>query len=688
MQYLRLVFIFILLLFFVDSAYADNNESNFDKALNSTFKLEILELVFNANEKVGALKSDGITDAEITNLLNEIKLKAKTENLDDIVAILKNKYRNDNEKLNKILSFISPNPSRSHFYEDEYLSIKSLYEQIDQRISYINEIKRLLDFISNEVSKYENDTTWINEDDKKELAIAINDFRAEKLDLSREELINIKVKLDLRGILQLKKGQDIINRLKSDRFNTTLLQDLYDSAEDELENAYFKYVLESEDVLENSSIQLFVLDLMSKVDYKEELSYEEIDYPSIKSIVINIEYISNQIDRINKNIKEVREKSDEYKKLGINSSVADKDLEKAIEAFDQERYDEAELLLSKANSNLEMEHTRMSVTNVLAKESVNLINKYKYTFILITLSILIFGPILIRRFRIYLTKKKINELYLEQEVLLNLLKKAQIERYKEGVIDHAIYQIKLDQYTEKISTIKSKLPVVNNILERLSKNPTFIEKIFIGTKNFIYKPRRRKNKKNKNITKVSKTPEYFRYRKKEFLFLGILIVIWALISLILAPSYTLVKFMIAFSIMAFFITLTALLIRKFGIVLLIMLLAVAIINSLPDLGGLGIKAYLIMLISGLFFELIYLLLNLKNKLIPFNVITSVCVSLAFIPLWTGLLLSIKIVLTRKIDIINLMLIDFFLSMIGALFAFMLWFYFRTSKLIVKFENEL
>ncbi|MAG28268.1 hypothetical protein CMI47_22315 [Candidatus Pacearchaeota archaeon] len=73
-------------------------------------------------------------------------------------------------------------------------------------------------------------------------------------------------------------------------------------------------------------------------------------------------------------------------------------------------------------------------------------------------------------------EKKIKKMHIEKSVLIGLMKKAQIQRYKENKISELVYKIRMKKYKEKINKIKEELPVLEEKLDKLrkirkSKNP-------------------------------------------------------------------------------------------------------------------------------------------------------------------------------------------------------------------------
>ena len=73
------------------------------------------------------------------------------------------------------------------------------------------------------------------------------------------------------------------------------------------------------------------------------------------------------------------------------------------------------------------------------------------------------------RLRIFLTKSKIEDLVIEDEVIHDLMKKVQINYYSEKNISKKTYDTKLIRFKERVSDIKRKLPVLRLKVEELSK---------------------------------------------------------------------------------------------------------------------------------------------------------------------------------------------------------------------------
>ena len=66
-----------------------------------------------------------------------------------------------------------------------------------------------------------------------------------------------------------------------------------------------------------------------------------------------------------------------------------------------------------------------------------------------------------------LLQNKIKKMKFEKVVLVDLMKKAQIQRFKENSISGLVYNARMNKYKDRISEIGERLPVLE---ERLGKS--------------------------------------------------------------------------------------------------------------------------------------------------------------------------------------------------------------------------
>ncbi|MBS3146848.1 hypothetical protein J4471_04085 [Candidatus Woesearchaeota archaeon] len=180
--------------------------------------------------------------------------------------------------------------------------------------------------------------------------------------------------------------------------------------------------------------------------------------------------------------------------------------------------------------------------------------------------------------------------------------------------------------------------------------------------------------------------EYINYKFRHLVALIVIIIVWLGINLLIQKLDIIPRFLLSFFLMVFFVSFSAFLIRRLGIALLLIIMSFIAIKSLPDLVGLGYIGLLSIIIVGLIFEFSYLILYMKNHLVSLDIILAITLSFASIPLWTGLLLSPTLVSIKMYELLNLILLDFFVALAAVLLAFLLWFHIRVSRLIVLFEN--
>lgn len=178
--------------------------------------------------------------------------------------------------------------------------------------------------------------------------------------------------------------------------------------------------------------------------------------------------------------------------------------------------------------------------------------------------------------------------------------------------------------------------------------------------------------------------ESFRaFRKIDLIAIAVLVFLWAIITYFVNLSNTQSAFMLSLFITTVFMTFTAFLIRKLFAVTLFYLIGAIITIPINNLGGLGFYKIPILVIAGIVFELFFLLLRIKIKNIPLDVILGAAFSNASIP-WTILLL----VQTSKGLLpyaLNFSLSAFLIGIIGAIISFLIWYNIKSYKTIIKFE---
>jgi|TARA_Y100000310_G_C20598816_1_gene771917 hypothetical protein len=85
------------------------------------------------------------------------------------------------------------------------------------------------------------------------------------------------------------------------------------------------------------------------------------------------------------------------------------------------------------------------------------------------------GYFIRKRVRKRLLKKKIKKMQVEMNVLIDLMKKAQSERFKYNKISGIVYNIRIKKYKQRIGKIKQRLPVLEGKLMGDGSKKEFIK---------------------------------------------------------------------------------------------------------------------------------------------------------------------------------------------------------------------
>ena len=178
--------------------------------------------------------------------------------------------------------------------------------------------------------------------------------------------------------------------------------------------------------------------------------------------------------------------------------------------------------------------------------------------------------------------------------------------------------------------------------------------------------------------------ESFRkLRKIDLLAIIILALLWALVTWLINLPNTQLTFFLSLFITTMFMTFTALLIRKLGAVTLFYLIGAIITIPINNLGGLGLYKIPILLVAGIIFELFFLLLKIKIKNIPLDVVLGAAFSNFSIPF--TMLLFIPATKELTLFIWNFALMAFIIGIIGSIITFLIWYNIKGLKPIIRFE---
>jgi len=157
---------------------------------------------------------------------------------------------------------------------------------------------------------------------------------------------------------------------------------------------------------------------------------------------------------------------------GLDMTSASELLDKAKIEFKEERFEDTINLLNDVEpkiNEIKAENTVAKTAYRAGKETtINFIKEY---YIAIIAGLIIITSIFLlfyNRVMVRILKRKIHDMNVEEEVLMDLIKKAQSDYYSKGIIPKQNYEIKLSKYKERILEIKHQLPVIQARLKKLA----------------------------------------------------------------------------------------------------------------------------------------------------------------------------------------------------------------------------
>lgn len=158
---------------------------------------------------------------------------------------------------------------------------------------------------------------------------------------------------------------------------------------------------------------------------------------------------------------------------GLNATPLYEILSNAETEYKEERFEEAINLLTEIEPKIDeikSENTLVKTIYRAGKETTINFIKEHYIAIIITLVIIIIIFLLsYNRIMVIILNRRIKDMDVEKDVLTELMKKAQKDRYSKGLIPKQTYEIKMAKYKERMQEIKQQMPVVQTRLDKLAK---------------------------------------------------------------------------------------------------------------------------------------------------------------------------------------------------------------------------
>lgn len=192
----------------------------------------------------------------------------------------------------------------------------------------------------------------------------------------------------------------------------------------------------------------------------EGMDYQRFTYDEVVKYADEIKLKKQKTYVLMDSVKALEIKLEDYKGQGINTSEAEKILENVKTSFGNERFTETENLLAEANLDLEDRKAESSTVSLAVKSGKNFIEGMWGEFLIIIFICIVIGIFGWRRLMIRRLQKKLEELKIENYSLKELMKKIQIQRFKEGSIPKSVYDIRMESYRKRLNKIEGMIPTL------------------------------------------------------------------------------------------------------------------------------------------------------------------------------------------------------------------------------------
>jgi len=197
------------------------------------------------------------------------------------------------------------------------------------------------------------------------------------------------------------------------------------------------------------------------------------DYAEVVSRTNLISARKTQAYQIKDNIRATELMLVELNKTGLNLTSVFILLDRSKFEFDNERYEDSVDNLDEIDSKLDdlrVEGTFIRTVYRIGRETLIVFVQENWLWLLgiliVSIIVLIFSW---KKIQIAKLEKKIVELELEDKVAKDLLKKAQVEYYKDRNLPKQAYDIRVKSHKERITELKHTIPVLKSRLDKMKK---------------------------------------------------------------------------------------------------------------------------------------------------------------------------------------------------------------------------
>jgi len=200
--------------------------------------------------------------------------------------------------------------------------------------------------------------------------------------------------------------------------------------------------------------------------YSETPVYEIelMDYSESLRLTHLIVFKKQQAFNIKDLISLEKEKEKKYRDDEVDTSESFALIEQSEQAFSEERYDEAESYILEADLKLEKSISEYERFRGTLERSRNFFVRYWWQIILFLAILAAISFPATKMIRKKLSKNKLENLRLEQDVINDMIKKAQKECFVDKTISEDTFKIRINRYKSKLARINHTIPVLESIV--------------------------------------------------------------------------------------------------------------------------------------------------------------------------------------------------------------------------------
>jgi hypothetical protein len=256
---------------------------------------------------------------------------------------------------------------------------------------------------------------------------------------------------ELTALNAINESEDIIKIMQENNFSVVYMNDMLAEAKRIFQQAEYADMLRGAG---NFSQE----DRAKAIDALKLINWKNLNYSSVLVYTDNIKSRKEQAFSIYDSVNALNASIEKYKAQGIEINNSETLLKEANIAFYEDRYDDCQNILTELTNLIETE--RSSAILSLTLNGSNFIKKYWLYSLLSLIALCLICFFSYKKIHRANLAKKINKLNVEEKVLSDLIKRTQIERFKENKISSLVYSIRIKEYQEKLNAIKEELPVL------------------------------------------------------------------------------------------------------------------------------------------------------------------------------------------------------------------------------------